>query len=291
MFKGSLVALVTPFADGGLDRRALDGLIDFHLAAGTDGVVPAGTTGEAPTLTGAEFVDLIRIVKGRCAGRIPVVAGVGTNSTDKTIQNARAAAEAGADGLLVVSPYYNKPTQKGLMLHFEAVAAATKLPIILYNIPGRTAVNMVPETIAALSRNPKIVAVKEAAGSIEQVMQIRATCDIDILSGDDAMTYPLMCLGAVGVISVAANIVPRKISELCRLALGGDLAGARAVHEGLLKLFKTLFVETNPIPIKTALHLMGKCGADLRLPMCALSPDNEEKLRSVLREYKLIGDR
>lgn len=290
MFRGSLVALVTPFAEGVLDRRALDGLLDFHLSNGTDGIVPAGTTGEAPTLKPSEFVDLVRAVKGRCAGRIPVIAGVGTNSTEKTIQNARAAAEAGADGLLVVSPYYNKPTQQGLLLHFEAVAGATKLPVVLYNIPGRTAVNMLPETIAALARIPNIVAIKEAAGSIEQVMQIRGACELAILSGDDAMTYPMMALGAAGVISVAANVVPRQIADLCRLALDGDWSGARAVHEGLGKLFKALFLETNPIPVKTALSLMGRCRPEFRLPMCPMAPENEEKLRGVLREYKLIGE-
>ncbi len=287
MFKGSIVALVTPFKDGGIDRKALDGLLDFHLANGTDGVVPAGTTGEAPTLTSEEFVELVKAVKARCAGKIPVIAGVGTNSTAKTIHNAKAAVEAGADALLVVSPYYNKPTQRGLQLHFEAVAGATKLPMALYNIPGRTGVNISPETMALLAKTRNIVAVKEAAGSIEQVMQIRAACNLTILSGDDALTYPLMTLGAVGVISVAANVVPKEIAHLCRLANSGELPGARAVHERLAKLFKILFIETNPIPVKTALKLMGKCGGDLRLPMCPLAPENEEKLRTVLKEYRL----
>ncbi|HLG41941.1 MAG TPA: 4-hydroxy-tetrahydrodipicolinate synthase [Planctomycetota bacterium] len=288
MFKGSIVALVTPFKNGGIDRKALDGLLDFHLANGSDGIVPAGTTGEAPTLTAEEFVELVKAVKARCAGKIPVIAGVGTNSTAKTVHNAKTAAEAGADALLVVSPYYNKPTQRGLQLHFEAVAGATKLPMVLYNIPGRTGVNISPETMALLAKTRNIVAVKEAAGSIEQVMQVRAGCDLTILSGDDALTYPMMTLGAVGVISVAANIVPKEIAHLCRLANSGELAGARAVHERLARLFKILFIETNPIPVKTALKLMGKCGGDLRLPMCPMAPENEEKLRAVLKEYRLV---
>jgi len=288
MFKGSIVALVTPFKNGGLDRKALDGLLDFHLANGTDGVVPAGTTGEAPTLTAEEFVELVKAAKSRCAGKIPVIAGVGTNSTAKTVHNAKAAAEAGADALLVVSPYYNKPTPRGLQLHFEAVAGATKLPIVVYNIPGRTGVNITAETMSQLAKVRNIVAVKEAAGSIEQVMQIRAACNLTILSGDDALTYPMMALGATGVISVAANVVPKEISHLCRLGNSGDLAGSRAVHERLARLFKILFIETNPIPVKSALKLMGKCGGELRLPMCPMAPENEEKLRGVLKEYGLV---
>lgn len=287
-FRGSIVALVTPFRDGRLDLPGVEALVDLHLQSGTRGIVSAGTTGEAPTLSPDESFQLVRAVAKRCAGKIPVIAGVGTHSTDRTLQNLRAAEEAGADAHLVVSPYYNKPTQGGLVLHFEAVAAASKRPIVLYNIPGRTGVNLTPETIARLARTPRIAAIKEAAGSIDQVMQIRAQCDLPILSGDDAMTYPMMALGAVGVISVAANVVPKDVAALCEQALAGDLAKARAIHERLLKLFRALFLETNPIPVKTALRLMGRIDGSLRLPLCPMAAENEANLKAVLREYGMI---
>lgn len=289
MFKGSIVALVTPFTEEGIDLKSVASLVDMHLQSGTAGIVAAGTTGEAPTLTAEEFFRLVKAIKDECAGKIPVIAGVGTNSTVRTIERAKAAAEAGADALLVVSPYYNKPTQEGLARHFEAVAGATQLPLVLYNIPGRCAVVLQPDTLQRLARCSNIVAIKQATGNVETVTEIRARCNLAILSGEDSLTLPMMALGAVGVISVAANLVPREVASMVDRALSGDWTGAREMHEKLFPLFRACFLETNPIPVKTALALMGRIPLRFRLPLCEMGKERESRLRQVLREHGLIS--
>lgn len=290
MLRGSMVALVTPFKNGELDEAKVAELCEFHLARGTHAIVPSGTTGESPTLSDDERVRLFRKVKSAIRGKIPVVAGCGSNSTAQSIHTVKIAEECGADAALVVTPYYNKPTQEGLYRHYEAIAKATKLPIVLYNVPGRTAVNLLPETVARLARIPNIVANKEASGSLDQVTQsIAMVPRVKIISGDDAMTLPILALGGVGIISVAANIIPREMATLCDAYDAGDHAKARDLHLKYHNLMKTLFIETSPIPVKTAMKHMGLINGELRLPLCEMSPAAEEKLVAVLKEYGLVG--
>ena len=292
MFKGSIVALATPFKkDGFVDEACLRKLVEFHIKNGTDGLVPCGTTGESATLNYEEHERVIEICIEASRGRIPVIAGTGSNSTQEAIDMSRPAEKAGADGLLLVSPYYNKPTQKGLYLHFKAVAEAVGIPIILYNIASRTAVNIEPETVAKLARDCKnIVAIKEASGSLDQMSKIKALCGpkFTLLSGDDSLTLPVMSIGGEGVISVAANIVPADIKALVSAFEKGDISKAEKYHYRLLPLIKALFIETNPIPVKTAMGFLGLCEASLRLPMCPMSEENLGKLKKELKEYGLL---
>lgn len=291
MFKGSLVAIVTPFKNGKVDENSLRRLIDFHIKNGTSGIVPCGTTGESATLSFEEHDRLIEIVVGQVNKRIPVIAGTGSNSTEEAIMLTRHAAKVGADASLQVSPYYNRPTQKGLYEHFKTIANSVNIPIILYNIASRTAINIEPETIAKLASDCKnIVGVKEASGSLDQMSRIKKLCgeDFDLLSGDDSLTLPLLSIGGCGVISVVANIVPQDVANLTDEFLKGNIKKAQQLHYRLLPLIKAMFIETNPIPVKTAMGLLGMCEPDLRLPMCAMSPENLEKLKTALKEYGLL---
>ena len=292
MFKGSLVALITPFKDGNIDKVSLKRLIDFHVENGTDAIVVAGTTGESATLTFSEHEELINLAVEYADKRIPIVAGTGANATHEAIALTKAAEKAGADGSLQIVPYYNKPTQEGIYQHFKAIAEETNIPLILYNIPSRTGVDMLPETFAKLYADfPNVVGIKEATGNVARVSEMISLTnpDVIILSGDDALTIPMMSVGAKGVISVANNLVPKDIAEMCRLALEGNFEEARKIHDRYWKLFKVLFIETNPIPVKTAVYLMKLIDdLELRLPLYYMKPENEEKLKNVLKEYNLI---
>ena len=290
MFSGSFVALITPFKDGKVDVERLRELVEFQIANGTNGLVPCGTTGETATMTEEEDELVIGTVVETAAGRVPVVAGTGSNDTRKSIQYTKNAQRLGSNGVLVVAPYYNKPTQEGLYLHFEAIAESTDLPIIMYNIPGRTNVNMAPETIARLAEIKNIVAVKEASGNLEQIASVAKLCgpDFDIFSGDDTLTLPIMAVGGVGVISVVANIYPRAVADMCSAFMAGDIKRARELYFHLFDLCKAMFIETNPIPVKTAAGLMGMCSPDLRLPMSPMAEGNVRKLREVLQKYGLV---
>jgi 4-hydroxy-tetrahydrodipicolinate synthase len=290
-FQGSLVAMVTPFRDGRVDEAKLRELVEFHVTHGTDGLVPCGTTGESPTLSHAEHKRVVDIVIEAAAGRIPVVAGTGSNSTAEAIDMTVHAAQAGADAALLVSPYYNKPTQEGLYRHFRAIAeAAPDLPMIPYNIQGRTAVNVETETMARLAQIPNIVGVKEASGSLDQMTAVVLACgpDFSVLSGDDTLTLPLMSVGGRGVISVVANFLPREVADLTHAALEGDWKRARDLHWKLFPICKAVFLETNPIPVKEAMAMLGLIRAEWRLPMCPMSDANREKLRKVLTQAGVL---
>jgi 4-hydroxy-tetrahydrodipicolinate synthase len=289
MFSGSQVALVTPLKGGEVDYAALERLVDWHIDQGTDALVPVGTTGESPTVTVEEHEKIIEVAVKRAGGRIPVIAGTGANATAEAIELTRFAKKVGAAGSLQVCPYYNKPTQEGLYRHFAAIAAAVDLPMVLYNIPGRTGVTMSPETVARLSKVPQVVAIKEATGSMDQTSEILARCDITILSGDDSLTLPLMALGARGVISVVANLVPKDVKRLTSAMLAGQLDEARAAHSKLFPLCRAMFIETNPIPIKTAMMWAGLLESDeKRLPLTDLAPASADVLRRAMKEYGLL---
>lgn len=291
MFKGSIVAIATPFSNGGIDEANLKELVEFQIKNGTSGIVPCGTTGESPTLSTAEHQRVIEICIKAANKRVPIIAGTGSNSTEEAVSLTKHAADAGANAVLVVSPYYNRPTQKGLYLHFKEIADSVDIPIILYNIAGRTAVNIEPATIAQLAKDCKnIVGVKEASGSLDQMSVIKHLCPADflLLSGDDALTLPVLSIGGVGVISVVANIVPQAIAQLVETFNRGDLKKAQALHYKLLPLVKAMFLETNPIPVKTAMGLLDLCSPDLRLPLCAMSEENLAKLKKALKEYGLL---
>jgi len=291
MFQGAMVAIVTPFKDGEVDEASLRQLIEFQIANGTDGIVPCGTTGESATLTFKEHERVIEITVEQVNKRVPVIAGTGSNNTEEAISLTRHARKAGADGALMIAPYYNKPTQEGLFRHFETVAQKVDIPIILYNIPGRTAVNMEPSTIARLARVDNIVGVKEASGSMKQITDIVALCDerFVMLSGEDYLTYPLICVGGKGVISVVSNVAPRDMADLCRLTLDGSLTEARNLYYRLLPICHALFCETNPAPVKAALAMMKKIASDeVRLPLVPLAETNRERLRAALQAYGLL---
>ncbi len=291
MFKGSIVAIATPFKNGRIDETALKKLVEFQIKNGTSGIVPCGTTGESPTLSTAEHEWVIELCIKFVNKRIPIIAGTGSNSTEEAVSLTKHAAQAGADGALIVSPYYNKPTQKGLYLHFKEIAHNVDIPIILYNIAGRTGVNIEPATIAKLANDCKnIIGVKEASGSLEQMAVIKNLCGDRFLlfSGDDALTLPVLSIGGLGVISVLANIVPREVADLIHSFENGDIKKAQKIHNKLLPLVKAVFLETNPIPVKTAMGLMGLCMGDLRLPLCSMSDENLDKLKKALREYGLL---
>ncbi len=288
MFSGSYVALVTPFLDGKIDFKRLEELIDLHLEQGTDGIVPCGTTGESATMSHEEHEVVIRAVVERVQGRIPVLAGTGSNNTAEAIRLTRFAQDVGASGALLITPYYNKPTQTGLVRHFEAIASETTLPLVLYNVPSRTGVNMLPPAVIECAKIPNVVGIKEASGSIDQTVEIVRETDLSVLSGDDSLTLPLMSVGARGVISVAANVAPRMVADMTRLASSGDFAAARELHLNLFPLFGGLFVETNPIPVKAALAMQGRIGTELRLPMTEMSEELKPGLKKILTELGLL---
>jgi 4-hydroxy-tetrahydrodipicolinate synthase len=290
MFEGAFVALVTPFKDSEVDEQALRDLIEFQIAGGTNGIVPCGTTGESATLSHEEHRKVVQISIDQVNKRIPVMAGAGSNSTAEAVELVKFAEKAGADAALLVTPYYNKPTQEGIYLHYKTVAENTSLPLFPYNVPGRTGTNILPETLARLAEIENIAGVKEATGDLKQGTDVIALCpeDFIVLSGDDFTTMPLMAVGGKGVISVVANVVPEKMSGMCSAALNGDWKTARKLHYELRKLNQAMFFETNPIPVKTALALMGKVGMELRLPLCPMSENNLDRLKAVMREYGLI---
>ncbi|MDR2191401.1 MAG: 4-hydroxy-tetrahydrodipicolinate synthase [Endomicrobium sp.] len=290
MFSGVYTALITPFKDGKIDYEALSGLIENQYKAGVDGIVPCGSTGESSTLSHEEHEAVIAFCVKAAKGKMKILAGTGSNSTTEAIRLTKSAKEAGCDGALVISPYYNKPTQKGLYLHFKAVADAVDIPIVLYNIAGRTGVNIMPETMAELAKDCKnIIGVKEASGSLEQMGRIKSLIpNFELISGDDALTLPLLSIGGCGVISVITNIVPKEIVSLVKAFNDGNLSEAQKVHYKLFALIKTMFIETNPIPVKTAAGILGLCSGDLRLPMCEMEEANKLKLEKALKDFGLI---
>lgn len=290
MFKGSIVAIVTPFKKGRVDEKALGDLIEWHIAQGTNAIVPCGTTGESATLDYKEHYRVIDFTVKTVNKRVPVIAGTGANSTDETIEITKHAKKSGADAALLVSPYYNKPTQEGLYRHYKAVAEAVDIPIVLYNVPGRTAVNILPSTVARLAEIKNIVAIKEATGDMKQVSEVIRLCGdrITVISGDDFTTLPLLALGGKGAISVSANVAPKEVSRMCSLWMKGQHDKARAIHYKLEPLNAAMFIETNPIPVKTALAMMGRIQEEFRLPLCEMSPANREKLQKALQGLKLI---
>ena len=275
MFEGLSVAMVTPFKDGALDYEATSRLVDFLLEGGTECLVVSGSTGEAATCTVEERRALWRFAKERVRGRIPVVAGTGTNSTADTIALTRLAEESGLDGAMIVTPYYNKPTPRGQVAHFTAVAQSTRLPLILYNVPGRTGTNTLPETLERVQGLPNVVAVKEASGSLDQASAVRARTSLTLLCGDDSLTLPMIAVGAAGVVSVVGNAAPREMRALCDHARAGRMQEAEAIHRRLLPLFKALFIESNPGPVKFLLAAMGLIENELRLPLVAVEPASE----------------
>jgi 4-hydroxy-tetrahydrodipicolinate synthase len=290
MFKGSIVALVTPFRGGAVDETAFAGHINWVIGAGAGGVVPCGTTGESATLTHAEHHRVVELCVEVVNKRVPVIAGTGSNSTAEAIDLTRHAAKAGADGALLLSPYYNKPTQEGLYRHYMAVADAVDLPQLVYNIPGRTAVEIFPSTMARLSAHKNIVGVKDAVGNLGKTSETILLCGPEflVLSGDDGLTLPMMALGAHGVISATANLIPGRMAALVRAAAEGDFAEARRIHYDAVGLMDAMFIETNPIPVKTALAMMGKMAEEFRLPLCPMAQMNREKLSMALRKAGLI---
>jgi 4-hydroxy-tetrahydrodipicolinate synthase len=288
-FAGLTVALVTPFRDGEVDFNDLNDLVDWHIGQGTDCLSPVGTTGESPTLDHDEHERVIAAVVERAQGKIKTLPGTGSNSTREAIRLTRFAKRAGADGALLVGPYYNKPTQDGYFRHFAAVADAADLPIVLYNIPGRTGSNMLPETIARLAEIPQIVGVKEASGSLDQASQIAALCNLTILSGDDSLALPILSIGGRGVVSVVGNIVPGDMKALVDAFNQGRSADALACHRKLFPLCRDMLgIATNPIPVKTALKLLGRGTGELRLPLCPLDNSGLERVRKALRDYGLL---
>jgi len=293
MFKGSIVAIVTPFSSQGkkIDEKKLGDLIEFHIKNGTSGIVPCGTTGESATLSFEEHDRVIEITIEQTKKRVPVIAGTGSNSTEEAMMLTKHAAKAGADASLQVSPYYNKPTQKGLYEHFKAIANSVEIPIILYNIASRTGVNIEPETIAELAHDCKnIIGVKEASGNLDQMSRIKQLCpeNFELISGDDSLTLPVLSIGGTGVISVVANIVPKDVANLVSEFEKGNFKRAKELHFKLLPLIKAMFIETNPIPVKTAMGLLGMCEPDLRLPMCSMLPENLDKLKKALIDYGIL---
>jgi len=284
MITGSIVALVTPMnRDGGVDWPALDGLLDWHIDMGTSAIVPVGTTGESATVSVAEHCEIMQHVVSQVNGRVPVIAGTGANATWEAIELTQAAKDAGADACLLVTPYYNKPTQEGLFLHYKAIAEAVDLPQVLYNVPGRTACDMLPETVARLSEIEQIIAVKEATGDVDRTRQILDLCDITVYSGDDATACELMLTGAKGTISVTANVAPEKMAAMCNAAVAGDADQAKSIDESLQGLHTNLFLEANPIPAKWALAEMGRIQKSIRLPLTELSAEYHDAVREAMR--------
>ncbi|MFQ5329571.1 MAG: 4-hydroxy-tetrahydrodipicolinate synthase [Thermodesulfobacteriota bacterium] len=290
MLQGSMTAIVTPFRNGKIDEKGFRRLIEFQVKGGSDGIVPCGTTGESATLTPEEHERVVEIAIDAAKGRVPVIAGTGSNSTDETISFTRHAEEAGADAVLLISPYYNKPTQEGLYQHYRAVAEAVSIPIILYNVPGRTALNMLPETVARLSKFRNIIGIKEASGSLAQVSDIieMSRKGFVVLSGDDFITLPMLAIGAKGAISVTSNIMPKDMSQMCAAQLGGDTKKALKLHYKMQSLHRSMFLETNPIPVKTALAMMGLVREEFRLPLVKMRGEKRRRLKGVLKDYGVI---
>ncbi len=286
MFSGAFTAMVTPFRNGEVDVEALEGMVEFQIGQGIHGLVPCGTTGETPCLSEEEDRVVVETVMRVANGRVPVIAGTGSNSTDMAIKYTKMAERAGADGSLQVAPYYNKPTQEGLYRHFATIAESTSLPLVLYNIPGRTGVTISAETMARLAEIPNVVGVKDSTLSMNMIADVKTLCgeEFAILSGDDPMTLPLMALGGVGVISVASNVAPAAVADLVKNLLDNNWERGRELHYALLPLFRALFVETNPIPVKTAASLLGLCSDEMRLPMVPLSDGNLALLQRVMEE-------
>ena len=291
MFSGSMVALVTPFRDGKVDWRSLEALVDFHIQNGTHGIVPCGTTGESATLSHEEHDEVIKAVIKAVNKRIPVIAGTGSNSTEEAVRLTRASEKAGADGALMISPYYNRPTQEGIYQHYKKVASAVGIPIIVYNIPGRTGSKIEPETLARLAEIKNIAGVKEATGSVDQAIDVIRLCgdNLAVYSGEDSLTFSLMALGGKGVISTVANITPKEMAQLGEACLKGNWENGRELQFKLVPLIRSVFIETNPIPVKTALSLMGKCGPELRLPLTPMSEGALKKLRQAMTDFGLLG--
>ncbi len=289
MFEGAFVAIVTPFKNGKVDETALRALIEYQISGGANGIVPCGTTGESATLSHEEHDQVIRIAVEACKGKVPVLAGTGSNSTQEAIKLTQHAQAAGADGSLQITPYYNKPSQEGLYQHFSTVAADTDLPIILYNVPSRTSVNMCPETVVRLAKIKNIVGVKEASGSLQAISEIIDLCgkDFTVLSGDDPLLWPILAVGGRGVISVSANILPGKVAAMCQAAANGDMAKARSLHYEMREINDVLFIDTNPVPVKAALHLMGKIEKEVRAPLVTLSSSHLESVKEVLKKHGL----
>lgn len=290
MFTGAIVAIVTPFKNGKVDEEKLRELIEFQIENGTDAIVPCGTTGESPTLSHEEHDRVIEITVEAVRKRVPVIAGTGSNSTEEALRLTKHAHEVGADGALMVTPYYNRPTQEGLYQHYKYIAEKVPIPIVVYNVPSRTGSNILPDTLARLAVIPNIVGVKEAAGSLKQMQEVITLCgkDFSVLSGDDYFTFPLLCIGGQGIISVVSNIVPGDVAAMYDAFVAGDLLKARDLHFRMTPLVDALFVEANPIPVKKALALMGKIDEEIRLPLCKISDAGLEKLKKALKSYGLI---
>jgi len=289
MFSGSMVALVTPFKNGEVDWQSLEGLVEFHLRSGTHGIVPCGTTGESATLSHQEHDDVIKAVIKAVNKKVPVIAGTGSNSTAEAVRLTQEAEKAGADGALMISPYYNRPTQEGIYQHYKKVASEVGIPIIVYNIPGRTGSKIEPETLARLSEIKNIAGVKEATGSVDQAIDVIRLCgdSLAVYSGEDSLIFSLMALGGKGVISTVANVAPRETAQLAEACLKGNWEKGREWQFKLLPLIRAVFIETNPIPIKTALSLMGKCTGELRLPLTPMGEGNLKKLRQAMADFSL----
>jgi 4-hydroxy-tetrahydrodipicolinate synthase len=290
MFTGSIVALVTPFRDGKVDWQSLEALLEFHITNGTNGIVPCGTTGESATLNHQEHDEVIKAVVKRVNQRVPVIAGTGSNSTDEGVRLTRAAENSGADGALLMSPYYNRPTQEGIYQHYKKVADSVGIPVIVYNIPGRTGSKIEPETLARLCEIKNVSGVKEATGSVDQAIDVIRLCGdrLAVYSGEDSLTFSLMALGGKGVISTVANIVPKEMSQLTTACLEGNWEKGRDLQLKLMPLIRAVFLETNPIPIKTALALMGRCTRDLRLPLTPMSESAVKKLTQTITDFGLL---
>lgn len=291
MFSGAIVAIVTPFKNGKVDEESLRKLIEFQIANGTDGIVPCGTTGESSTLSHEEHDRVIEITIDAVKRRVPVIAGTGSNSTEEALRLTRHAYETGADGALMVCPYYNRPTQEGLYQHYKIIAESIPIPIVPYNIPSRTGVNLLPETVARLSKISNIVGIKEASGSLKQMHDVISLCGekFDVLSGDDFFTLPLLLLGGKGVISVISNVAPADMASMIDVFAGGDIMRARQLHDKMVPLIDALFLETNPVPVKAALAMMGKISYDVRLPLYKMSDSNYEKLKGAMKNYRLVS--
>ncbi|AZV58207.1 4-hydroxy-tetrahydrodipicolinate synthase [Clostridium sp. AWRP] len=290
LFKGSGVAIITPFNDNGVDFDKLKELLEWQIESGTDAIIICGTTGEASTMTEKERKDTIKFTVDTVNKRIPVIAGTGSNCTESAVNMSKWAESIGVDGVLVITPYYNKTTQKGLIEHFKAVSSAIKTPIVVYNVPGRTGLNIQPKTLKELCKLDNVAAVKEASGNISQIAKMKALCgdDIDLYSGNDDQTVPIMSLGGLGVISVLANIIPKDMHNMCKLFLEGNVKEALKVQLNALTLMNTMFIETNPIPIKTAMNVLNMNVGNLRLPLCDMSQENLDILKSELKNYGLL---
>jgi len=290
MFKGAITAIVTPFKNGQLDEAAYRELIEFQVKSGIHGIVPCGTTGESPTLSHAEHKRVVETCIDQVKKRVAVIAGSGSNNTAEALELTKHAEAAGADAALMITPYYNKPTQEGLYQHYKTVASQTRIPIVVYNVPGRTSVNLLPETVARLAELPNIVGLKDATGDLKQGCKTLELCGdkITVLSGDDFTTLPLMCMGGKGVISVVSNVVPADMAGMCNAFFKGDMARARELHYKMWPLIEAMFIETNPVPVKTAVKMLGKITGEVRQPLCPMSEANENKLRQVMQKYGLI---